>query len=80
MNMLPPFPKFKMPVFKPFPRMDPNEIRNHVAGPNEKFSAVSTSSHTFSSNNNGKITAGGGISTIVNDGKKVKESVLVYGD
>nr|BAS31061.1 seroin4 [Samia ricini] len=82
-KMFPSFPSFGN-LFNPFsilpPIINPDDIKTHVAGPNEHFSAVSTSSHSFSSNVDGKVTEGGGMSTIVNDGKNVKESVLVYGD
>nr|AXY94631.1 seroin transcript 1B [Antheraea yamamai] len=86
MNMFFPDPiKFTMPRIVPFhipppPIMDRDAIKTHVAGPNEHFTGFSTSSHSFTSNDNGKITSGGGISTLTNDGKNVEENVLEYGD
>lgn len=62
------------------PIIDRDSIKTFVAGPNEHFSGVSTSSHSFSSNVDGKVTSGGSFSSLTNDGKNVNENVLKYGD
>nr|WHN38858.1 seroin 1B [Andraca theae] len=78
----PPKINFKMPEFKKIefdmPTFNMEPIKDHVAGVGEKYSGVSISSHSYSSNVNGKKTSGGGISTLTNDGSAVEEKAVEY--